>query len=795
MASTVCAMADPDRLSRYRAKRDASATPEPGGERSEPEVRDGAPRFVIQEHDATRLHWDLRLEHDGVLLSWALPNGVPATPKENRLAVRTEDHPLEYLEFHGEIPAGQYGAGTMRIYDRGTFDAHKIDDDKVEITLHGERVDGRYGLFPLGRDGGSRHEWMIHRMDPPADPAREPMPQDLSPMLAKPGTLPEDPEGWAFEVKWDGVRALAYGQPGRLTLHSRNGLDITAGYPELRAMRAALGHREVILDGEIVAFDEDGQPSFERLQRRMHVRGEAQVRRLMKEVPVAYVLFDLLWLDGHSLMAEPYEVRRAALEGLGLQARHWQTPEAVDDGAALFEVTRQQGLEGIVCKRRDCRYEPGRRAAHWVKVTHLARVDAVIVGWLPGEGRRSAGIGSLVVAVEEEGRLRYAGRVGTGFTERELDRLQDLLEPLVIDHGAVQDPRIPRDVTWVQPEYTAEVAFRHWTKDGVLRAPSYKGLRDDAPPTPGFLDAGESVRGGQLVRVEDRELKVTNLEKVMYPEAGFAKRDVIAYLVDVAPVLLPHLAHRPLTRKRYPDGVDAQPFFEKQAPSHTPDWVHTVAVPSGRRGKVDYILADDLPTLVWLGNLAALELHTALHRAEHQDTPDTVVFDLDPGAPATIVECCQVALLLHGMLEGLGLQTVAKTSGSKGLQVYLPLNAGEATYAQTKPLARTIAEVLEQAEPDLVVSRMTKTLRPGKVLIDWSQNDPHKTTVSVYSLRAKAQPTVSTPVTWDEVRACAEAGDPELLVFTARDVVARVAEHGDLFADARSLVQELPELS
>ncbi|MFA9269552.1 MAG: DNA ligase D [Baekduiaceae bacterium] len=788
-------MAESDRLSRYRAKRDAGVTPEPAGDPPAPDAHDGAPRFVVQEHDATRLHWDLRLEHDGVLLSWALPNGVPATPKDNRLAVRTEDHPLEYLEFHGEIPAGQYGAGTMEIYDRGTFEPHKIADDKVEITLHGERVEGRYGLFPLSRDGGSRHEWMIHRMDPPADAAREPMPDDVAPMLARPGDLPRDPDGWAFEVKWDGVRALAFGQPGRLTLRSRNRLDITAGYPELRRMRAALGHREVILDGEIVAFDDGGNPSFERLQKRMHVRGEAQVRRLMREVPVVYVVFDLLWLDGHSLMGQTYDERRRALALLDLQDRHWQTPEAVEDGTALLAVTKEQGLEGIVAKRRDGRYEPGRRSAGWVKVTNIARVDAVIVGWLPGEGRRSPGIGSLVVAVEEEGRLRYAGRVGTGFTEQELDRLQAMLEPLTIDHGAVEDERIPPEVTWVQPDLTAEVAFRHWTKDGVLRAPSYKGLREDADPTPGFLDTGDAVKGGQLVRVGERELKVTNLEKVLYPATGFAKRDVIAYLVDVAPVLLPHLERRPLTRKRYPDGVEGKAFFEKQAPSHTPEWVDTLAVPSSRRGTVDYVLADDLPTLVWLGNLAALELHTALHRAEHQDTPDTVVFDLDPGPPATIVECCRVALLLQGMLEGLGLQTVAKTSGSKGLQVYLPLNAGEATYGQTKPLARTIAEVLEQAEPDLVVSRMTKTLRPGKVLIDWSQNDPHKTTVSVYSLRARERPTVSTPVTWEEVRACAEGGDPELLVFTARDVVARVAEQGDLFADARSLVQSLPSLS
>jgi bifunctional non-homologous end joining protein LigD len=293
------------------------------------------------------------------------------------------------------------------------------------------------------------------------------------------------------------------------------------------------------------------------------------------------------------------------------------------------------------------------------------------------------------------------------------------------------------------------------------------------------------------VQVEGRTLKLTNLDKVLWPGTGFAKRDVIEYLVHVAPVLLPHLEGRPLTLKRYPNGVEGQHFYEKQCPSHRPDWVRTARVPAGSKD-ITFCVAEDVATLVWLGNLADLELHTPMARAPDVRRPTMLVFDLDPGPPAGVVECCRVALWLRGMFDGLGLRSLAKTSGSKGLQVYVPLNGPGVTYDATKGFAKAVAELLEQAEPGLVVSRQTKALRPGKVLVDWSQNDEHKTTVCVYSLRARERPTVSTPVTWDEVEACARAQDAELLVFEARRVLERVARDGDLFADALSVVQALP---
>ena len=790
-----------DKLTRYRAKRDFASTPEPAGAGA---AQTGEARFVVQEHHATRLHWDLRLEHEGVLASWAIPNGIPADPADNRLAVHTEDHPLQYLEFSGEIPKGEYGAGTMSIWDTGTYETHKWADDKVEVSFHGERLTGRYGLFPIGRradGGGSAEDWMIHRMDPPADPDREPMPERVAPMLAGAGELPRDAAKWSFEVKWDGVRALAYLRPGRLRLESRNLNEITDAYPEVRGILLDLGMREAVLDGEIVAFDAEGKPSFERLQSRMHVTSPSAIKRLSKSSPVVYAIFDLLYLDGRSLLGLPYSERRQHLEGLGLGGPAWRVP-GVHPGAgrALLEATAAQGLEGVVAKRLDSRYEPGRRTGAWVKVKHVRRQELVIAGWLPGEGRRTERIGALLMGVREDGRLRYAGRVGTGFTDRTLVALAGRLAPLRTDTPPFEPrPKLPRSAVFVRPELVAEVEFREWTGEGVMRAPSFKGLRDDKPAAevvredidPRSPEAlfGEVVRrpdGALAVTVDGHPLKLSNWDKVLYPETGFTKGDLIAYYARIAPAVLPHLHDRPLTLKRYPNGVASQYFYEKNSPAHRPAWVQTVRV-----GEIDYTLAQDRATLVWLANLADIELHTSLSLAADAQRPGMLVFDLDPGAPADIVQCCEVALVLRGLFSGLGLDSVVKTSGSKGMQVYVPLNS-DVTYAQTKPFARRVAEAMEQRMPELVVSRMTKRLRPGRVLVDWSQNDAHKTTVSVYSVRARERPTVSAPVSWDEVQACHDAEDAGMLTFDSEDVLARVASGGDPFAMLLSVAQTLP---
>ena len=800
-----------EKLETYRGKRDFGATAEPAGtEQADRGVGDR--RFVVQEHHATRLHWDLRLEHDGVLASWAIPNGIPPDPHENRLAVHTEDHPLEYLDFEGDIPRGEYGAGTMRIWDRGTYELHKWEPRKVEVTFHGERLDGRYGLFPIGRDGAAEKDWMIHRMDPPADPGREPMPERVLPMLARAGKLPPEPDNWSFEVKWDGVRAIAYVQPGRLRLESRNLKEITDAYPEIRGLLLDLGMREAVFDGEVVAFDEDGRPNFGRLQHRMHVSSPAAVRRLAASTPVVYAIFDLLHLDGHSLMALPYRERRRRLDDLGIGGSAWRVPAAHPGvGARLLEATRAQGLEGIVAKRLDSTYEPGRRTGAWIKVKNTHRQELVIGGWIPGEGRRTDRIGALLMGYHEDGSFRYAGRVGTGFTEATLGELAAALAPLRREDSPFDSgPKLPRDAVFVEPCLVAEIEFTEWTADGVMRAPSFKGLREDKSPrdvareSDGEPDGESEVppnspaalfdevqklpAGGLAVLLDGRRLKLSNWDKVLYPKVGFTKGELISYYARVAPAVLPHLHDRPLTLKRYPNGVEKQHFYEKQSPSHRPEWVQTKQI-----GDINFTLAQDRPTLVWLANLADIELHTSLSLTDAPERPTMLVFDLDPGPPAGIIECAQVALVLHGLFSQLKLESFVKTSGSKGIQVYVPLNT-PSDYDQTKPFARRIAELLEQRMPELIVSRMTKKLRPGKVLVDWSQNDDHKTTVNVYSVRARERPTVSTPVDWDELRAAHDAGEPERLSFDTDQVLARLEARGDLFAPLTSLKQKLPPL-
>jgi bifunctional non-homologous end joining protein LigD len=803
----------PTKLRNYKAKRDFRRTPEPKG-RSRKSAAAG--RFVVQEHDATRLHWDLRLELDGVLVSWAVPNGIPQTPKENRLAVHVEDHPLDYIDFEGEIPEGNYGAGTVRIWDTGTYEAEKWEPKKIIVTFHGERLQGKYALFQTR----SAKDWMIHRMDPPADPEREPMPERLVPMLAKLGPLPSGERRHGFEIKWDGIRAITYYEPGRLRIESRNLNDITAQYPELRRLGRRLGSRDCVLDGEIVAFDEHGRPRFARLQQRMHLTREAEIRRSAQEVPVHYILFDVLYLEGRSMMDRPYEERREVLESMKLEGPAWQTPRYHrGKGAALLAASADQGLEGVVAKRLDSRYTPGQRSSAWIKVKNKRRTELVIGGWLP-EKERSNRLGALLVGhYDEQGAFRFAGRVGTGWDTKERARLQELLAPLARERSPFEGRRGPRGARYVEPRLVAEIEFTEWTNDGVLRHPSYKGLVESAggrrsavggrqesrPAEEAVLDSGETsaslgprrkvAKNAIEVEVEGRVLRLSNLDKPMYPKAGFTKGDLIDYYVRIAPVLLPHLHDRPLTLKRYPDGVEGKHFYEKQCPSHRPDWVQTAAVWSRHNEKnIDFCLVNDLPTMVWAANLADIELHTSLSLAEAVDRPTTMVFDLDPGAPANIIACCRVGLWLRELFAELKLESFAKTSGSKGLQVYVPLNGDEVTYDDTKPFARAVAELIEKQHPKQVVSRMTKSLREGKVLIDWSQNDDHKTTVCVYSLRAKERPTVSTPVTWDEVEAASRRRSGKVLTFEHDQVLERVQRDGDLFAPVLTLRQALPTL-
>ena len=798
-----------DRLGTYRAKRDPAKTPEPMGRtRSR---RGAAPlRFVIQEHHARSLHWDLRLEHDGVMASWALPKGLPDDPARNHLAVHTEDHPMEYNSFQGDIPRGEYGAGSVTIWDQGHYDVEKWSDSEVKFVLHGARASGGYVLFQT-----KDRDWMIHRHGPAT--LTDPVPTSIAPMLAVQGRLPEGRTEWAYEVKWDGARAIAFAEGGRVSLRSRNGKDVTATFPDLAHMAEHLGMSAVILDGEILALGDDGRPSFARLQNRLHVGDPREARRRAATDPVDFVAFDLLYADGRSLMGLPYDERRARLEALAFNGPHFTTTECFRDlsGSDVLGAITANGLEGVVAKRRDSVYRPGRRSSDWVKVKTSTTQEVVIGGWTDGKGGRAGDLGSLLMGIPEAGGLTYAGKVGTGFSDR--DR-RDILERLTrlraksSPFGTTITGAEAKGAHFVKPELVGEVAFGEWTPAGRLRHPKWKGLRPDKDPDDvtresevdqtdmdeppsGAVVPSPSAPGGrgrsggssQPVRVQvgGRELPVTNLDKVLFPQTGFTKGQLIDYYARIAPVMLPHVADRPLTMKRYPDGVEGKFFFEKHVPSHAPRWVKTVSVPSERDTQIDYVLVDDLATLVWAANLGTIEFHVPLWRAGRRRTlparPDLMVFDLDPGEGTSIVECCVVANLVADVLRERKVEVFAKTSGMKGLQLYCHARPRQ-TWESLRDDAHAIALQLESEHRQLVVSKMRKDLRRGRVLIDWSQNVATKTTIGVYSVRAAPVPSVSTPVTLAEVATCARQGDPSLLRFDSDQVLARVEKLGDLFA-------------
>lgn len=473
-----------DRLAEYRDKRDPSRTPEPvpGGPPAEAVPGGSGGIFVVQEHHARRLHWDFRLERDGVLVSWALPKGVPRDPAVNHLAVHTEDHPLEYAGFQGEIPRGEYGGGPVTIWDQGTYEVLKWDEREVKVILHGSRLTGGYVLFATGGKN-----WMIHRERLPL-----PLPATLTPMLASPGKPPSgDLSAWSVEMKWDGVRALAFIEAGKLRLISRTAKDITATYPEVAGLGRAVGHKQVLLDGEIVAFT-GGRPDFEALQPRMHVSSPAQALRLAEQTPVTYLAFDVLQLDGRPLTALPYAERRRLLEGVVKASGGWLSPPAFagEDLDAVRAASVANGLEGVVVKRLDSAYEPGVRSGNWLKLKNVLGQEVVVAGWKPGKGNRAGLIGSLLVGCYETagdgGRaLLYCGHVGTGFTDETLRMLTRRLEPLRRPDSPFDGPVPPeyaRPAVWVEPRLVIEVAFDRWTRAGRMIAPAYQGLRDDKDP-------------------------------------------------------------------------------------------------------------------------------------------------------------------------------------------------------------------------------------------------------------------------------------------------------------------------
>ncbi len=764
-------------LREYRRKRDPNRTPEPfvGGRRRSRRL----PIFVVQRHDARRLHYDFRLERNGALASWAVPKGIPLEPGARALAVHVEDHPLEYATFEGEIPKGEYGAGTVELWDEGTYElVDEKRDGGLTVRLDGERLQGLWTLVPARLDGDPKNWLLIRKRGDDAERRRT----EYLPMFATLAERVPAGAGWLFEIKWDGYRALARVVSGEgVTLQSRRGNDLTQRFRSIAsALPRALRTPDCVLDGEVCALDERGRPSFSAMQ-----QGK-------RETPIVYYVFDLLELEGRALVDRPLRERRELLEPLlDKRSAAVRLSESFDDGEALLEAAEDQGLEGIVAKRTDSRYQVGKRSRDWLKIKTHGRQEFVIAGYTKGQGRRSNVFGSLVLGVYRGNELHYVGNVGTGFDDAEIDRLLAKLRPLERrDSPFDVVPKMPRvrkgDVVWVEPRLVCDVAFSEWTHDGRLRQPSYQGLREDKAPgeVRQELPIEEEVRSGK------RALKLSNLDKVFWPDEGITKGDLLAYYRAVGPVVVPHLRNRPFTLKRYPDGIAGEFFFQKDKPKGMPDWIKTVPVLATTRDRprrtrlIDAPLVNDELALLWMVNMGCIDLNAWYSRADKPDRPDFVLFDLDPAADAGFGETVEVALLVKQVLDALELEGFPKTSGSNGLHVLVPV-ARRYTYDDTRRFAEIVARALARSHRGLVTNEWTKAKRRG-VLIDANQNGEGKTIASVYSVRPRSGAPVSTPLRWEEV---GEGLDPT--AFTMDAVLARVERHGDLYENVLNTPQRL----
>jgi bifunctional non-homologous end joining protein LigD len=766
------------KLSEYKRKRDPKATPEPFGSRK---GKTKEPIFVVQRHDARSLHYDFRLEKDGTLLSWAVPKGVPLEPGEQHLAVHVEDHPLEYATFEGEIPKGQYGAGTVEIWDSGSYEL--LEEKKnggLTVRLHGTKLQGTWALVPAHLSGDEKNWLIVRKRDETAAAPRR-SGRTYAPMLATLADEVPRGAGWEFEVKWDGYRAIATVAGSDVTLTSRNGNDLTSRFQNVaKETTKAVKTPDCVLDGEVCALDESGRSSFSAMQ-----QGKAGT-------PIVYYVFDVLEIEGEPVIDLPLVERRKLLGGL-LDRRNKtvRLSETFEDGQALLEAAKQRQLEGIMAKRLDSRYLPGKRTRDWLKIKTHSEQEFVVAGYTKGTGRRASSFGALVLGYYVGGELVYAGNVGTGFNSKEIEKLLDKLRPLRRDTPPFREvPKMPKvrksDVIWVEPKLVAEVEFAEWTHDGRLRAPSYQGLREDKP--------AEDVRREEpitdVVRKGSRELKLSNLDKVFFPVERITKGDLLEYYRTVAPVLLPHLKERPFTMVRWPDGIEGKKFFQKDAPSHMPEWIPRfrtqVSTRESPRTKkwVNFPVVNDELALLWMVNMGCIDMNTWYSRIDKPDRPDFVLFDLDPTPEVPWTQTVEVALILKELLDALELKSFPKTSGGKGFHVLLPIDR-RSTYEDTRRFAEHVAGAIARTHPKLATTEWSKAKRRG-VLIDANQNGEGKTIASAYSVRPKPGAPVSTPLTWDEVN---DKLNPS--IYTMPVVLERVRQHGDLYAGVLTTRQSL----
>ncbi len=894
-------------LKEYEKKRDFRRTREPGPGTAK--SLKGSLRFVVQKHAASRLHYDFRLELDGVLKSWAVPRGPSLNPQDKRLAAFVEDHPLDYGTFEGVIGHGNYGAGQVIVWDAGYYSPDEgglffgnreeaeermrrdLEKGKLSFTLRGKKLKGSWTLVRTTR---SPKDWLLikhkdsyvdteqdvleenrsvqsgltledlksGRLPDPAkmgaDPLSEmerivsagveaPYPKRLKPMMAGSADNAFSHPDWLFEPKLDGYRILAFVKDGQVTLLSRNGLDLTSRLPEVVSDLKAQDHDEMVLDGEVAALNEDGLPDFGLIQQVMGF-DKGAVDRPIGGANMVYYPFDLLYLDGVDLRKAPLIDRKKLLGYVIEPSEHTSLVEYVEgDGASFYSAAVGIGLEGIIAKRRSSVYEPGARSNAWLKIKHVKSQELVVGGYTQGAGARSTSFGALLVGYYEGKELRYAGRVGTGYDNAMLEKLHSQLVELESEQSpfACDKELDGAENFWVRPELVAQVKFANWTDDGRLRAPVFRGLRLDVEPKnvtreveetvvvpavtlPVQPHRSEATDVSQLLErlsgsddairldVEGYRISLTNLNKVLWPEdkggPAKTKRDMIRYYLGMGHVLLPHLKDRPMTLTRYPNGIDGGSFYQKHS-EHAPDFVRKLPIfSSHNEGDGEYLMVDNLPTLVWLAQLANIELHPWLSRVVLEpdaanlgtsftgsreaieesvlNYPDFIVFDLDPyiysgGEQAgdepelnrrAFKKVVDVALALKEILDQLSLSSFVKTSGKTGLHIYVPV-LRQYNYRTARKTCELIGRFLLQQAPRDVTMEWSVNKRTGKIFLDHNQNTRGKNMASIYSVRPAPGAPVSTPVRWEEL------GEIYPTDFTIDTVPERIEKMGDLWAD------------
>jgi len=777
-----------DRLAEYRRKRTAGATPEPfGGERIE---RPGM--FVIQMHDARRRHYDLRIEMEGVLRSWAVPKGPSLDTAEKRLAVATEDHPIEYADFEGVIPEGNYGAGAVIVWDRGVAE-HHIDpvegfaDGKLLFELRGHKLSGLWTLVRTSRNpkdwllikkpdpaatgetaeelglesvfsgltveelagGTARRAEMVERLKDAGARRRKVDAATVRPMLAKLEREPFTREGWLFELKYDGYRVMASKFDEEIVLRYRSGGDTTAIYPELERVLRSLPFDNLLLDGEVVVLDGEARPDFAALQSRARLSRKIDVQRASTVTPAVLYVFDLLACEGYDLRSLPLTERKNHLKSVLPKAGALRYTDHVETrGEALYEAVRSRGLEGIVGKRSDAPYRAG-RSGRWIKIRSERTGDFVVIGYTDPKGGRP-GFGALHLAQYDAEGLRYVGRVGTGFTDELLVDLHHELSQRVTKNVTCRgDLPTGGEHHWVKPENVVEVRFLDFTAAGHLRHPVYERARPDKKPIDCVDD--ESPPAPEEISTEPvKDLRLSRLEKVFWPNEGFTKGDLISYYDAISPWILPYLKNRPTVLDRYPDGVEGKSFFQKNAPEFTPDWVPTEVIWSSDGEKqTRYFIPNDRESLLHLANSGSVPLHVWASRLNDLQKPDWSILDLD-AKQAEFIHVVTVAKAIHRLCREIDLPAYVKTSGATGLHILLPLG-GACTHAQSKLLAELLAQVVSRQLPDIASVHRTPSAREGKVYIDALQNGFDKLLVSPLCVRPLPGAPVSMPLRWREV--------------------------------------------